>query len=64
VILKIIRMDEPPLRLLLGSEALKIVQTADARKAAADRKWSEVSASMDFLAAKIRGRRRKLPLAD
>jgi NAD(P)-dependent dehydrogenase (short-subunit alcohol dehydrogenase family) len=52
VILKVVRMDDPPIRLLLGSDALKIVQTADARKAAADRKWSALSASTDFDAAK------------
>jgi NAD(P)-dependent dehydrogenase (short-subunit alcohol dehydrogenase family) len=52
VILKVVRMDNPPIRLLLGSDALKIVQTADARKAAADRKWSALSASTDFVAAK------------
>jgi NAD(P)-dependent dehydrogenase (short-subunit alcohol dehydrogenase family) len=52
VILKVVRMDDPPIRLLLGSDALKIVQTADARKAAADRKWSALSASTDFVAAK------------
>ena len=33
VILKVVRMDDPPIRLLLGSDALKIVETADARKA-------------------------------
>jgi NAD(P)-dependent dehydrogenase (short-subunit alcohol dehydrogenase family) len=52
VILKVVRMDDPPVRLLLGSDALKIVQTADARKVAADRKWSALSASTDFIAAK------------
>ena len=52
VILKVVRMDDPPIRLLLGSDALKIVQTADARKAEADRKWSALSASTDFVAAK------------
>jgi NAD(P)-dependent dehydrogenase (short-subunit alcohol dehydrogenase family) len=52
VILKVVRMDDPPIRLLLGSDALKIVQTADARKAAADRKWSTLSASTDFVATK------------
>jgi NAD(P)-dependent dehydrogenase (short-subunit alcohol dehydrogenase family) len=52
VILKVVRMDDPPIRLLLGSDALKIVQTADARRAAADRKWSALSASTDFVAAR------------
>jgi hypothetical protein len=45
-------MDDPPIRLLLGSDALRIAQTADARKAAADRKWSTLSASTDFVSAK------------
>jgi hypothetical protein len=52
VILKVVGMDDPPVRLLLGSDAVKIVETADARKAAADRKWSALSASTDFVAAK------------
>ncbi|MGD0723593.1 MAG: SDR family NAD(P)-dependent oxidoreductase [Roseiarcus sp.] len=53
VILKVVRMDDPPIRLLLGSDALKIVQTADARKASADRQWSTLSVSTDFVAANI-----------
>ena len=53
VILEVVRMDDPPIRLLLGSDALKIVQTADARKASADRKWSTLSVSTDFVAANI-----------
>jgi len=51
VILKVVGMDDSPLRLLLGSDAVKIVQTTDARKAEADRKWSALSASADFKAA-------------
>jgi NAD(P)-dependent dehydrogenase (short-subunit alcohol dehydrogenase family) len=51
VILKVVGMDDPPLRLLLGSDAVKIVETADARKAEADRKWSDLSASTDFAVA-------------
>jgi NAD(P)-dependent dehydrogenase (short-subunit alcohol dehydrogenase family) len=50
-ILKVVGMDDPPTRLLLGGDALKIVQAADARKAAADRKWSALSASTGFVAA-------------
>src|SRR5271163_3862918 len=52
VILKVVRMDDPPIRLLLGSDAVRIVESADARKAEADRKWSALSASTDFVAAK------------
>jgi hypothetical protein len=44
-------MDDPPLRLLLGSDAVRIVQSADALKAEADRKWSDLSASTDFAVA-------------
>ncbi|HEY2750731.1 SDR family NAD(P)-dependent oxidoreductase [Phenylobacterium sp.] len=51
VILKVVGMDDPPLRLLLGSDAARIVETADARKAEADRKWRDLSASTDFAAA-------------
>jgi hypothetical protein len=36
VILKVVGMDDPPLRLLLGSDAVRIVETADARKAETD----------------------------
>lgn len=50
-ILKVVGMDDPPLRLLLGSDAVRIVESADARKAEADRKWSDLSASTDFAVA-------------
>lgn len=50
VIIKVVGMDDPPLRLLLGSDAVKIVETADARKAETDRKWRDLSASTDFAA--------------
>ena len=48
MILKVVKMDEPPLRLLLGSDAVKIVEAAEARKAEADREWRALSASTDF----------------
>lgn len=41
-------MENPPLRILLGSDAIKIIEEADARKSASDRQWRDVSASMDF----------------
>ena len=50
-ILKVVGMDDPPLRLLLGSDAVRIVESADARKAEADRKGSDLSASTDFAVA-------------
>jgi hypothetical protein len=50
-ILKVVGMDDPPLRLLLGSDAVRIVESADARKAEADRKWGDLSASTDFAVA-------------
>src|SRR5258708_26054052 len=52
VILTVVRMDDPPIRLLLGGDALKVLQAADARTAAPDPKWSTLSASTDFDAAK------------
>jgi NAD(P)-dependent dehydrogenase (short-subunit alcohol dehydrogenase family) len=50
-ILKVVGMDDPPLRLLLGSDAVRIVESADARKAEADRQWSDLSVSTDFAVA-------------
>jgi NAD(P)-dependent dehydrogenase (short-subunit alcohol dehydrogenase family) len=49
VILKVAEMDEPPLRLLLGSDAVGIVGKADLRKAESDKKWRHLSTSTDFL---------------
>lgn len=50
VILQVASMNEPPLRLLLGSDAVGIVEKADAAKAAADKRWRELSISTDFAA--------------
>ena len=50
VILQVASMSEPPLRLLLGSDAVGIVEKADAAKAAADKRWRELSISTDFAA--------------
>ena len=49
IILKVAEMDEPPLRLLLGSDAVGIVEKADLRKAESDKKWRHLSTSTDFL---------------
>src|SRR5271154_7224483 len=51
VVLKVVNMDEPPLRLLLGSDAVGIVGKADLRKAESDKKWLHLSTSTDFLPA-------------
>jgi len=51
VVLKVAAMDEPPLRLLLGSDAVAIVGKADLRKAQSDEKWRHLSTSTDFTPA-------------
>lgn len=48
VILTIVAMKEPPLRLLLGSDAVKFVESADSKKSEADKKWRDLSVSTDF----------------
>jgi NAD(P)-dependent dehydrogenase (short-subunit alcohol dehydrogenase family) len=52
VIIQIAALDEPPLRLLLGSDAVRTVEQADLARTAADRKWRHVSVSTDFDAAR------------
>ncbi|MCW3098741.1 MAG: putative short-chain dehydrogenase protein [Chthonomonadaceae bacterium] len=47
-ILQITSLDEPPLRLLLGSDAVRTVEQADLARIAADRKWRDLSLSTDF----------------
>jgi NAD(P)-dependent dehydrogenase (short-subunit alcohol dehydrogenase family) len=47
-ILLIAGLDQPPLRLLLGSDAARIVEHADLARMEADRKWRELSVSTDF----------------
>lgn len=49
VVIEVAKMDEPPLRLLLGSDAVGIVGKADLRKAESDKKWRDLSTSTDFL---------------
>jgi NAD(P)-dependent dehydrogenase (short-subunit alcohol dehydrogenase family) len=41
-------LDEPPLRLLLGSDAVINVEKADAARIEADRKWRDISVSTDL----------------
>ncbi|HKD06057.1 MAG TPA: SDR family NAD(P)-dependent oxidoreductase [Bryobacteraceae bacterium] len=48
VVLKVADMDDPPLRLLLGSDAVKIVEQADLARMEADRRWRELSSKSDF----------------
>jgi len=51
VLLQLVAMDAPPLRLLLGSDAVRIVEAADQAKAAADLRWRGLSVSTDFATA-------------
>ncbi len=48
VILHIVSLEEPPLRLLLGSDAAHAAEQADLARLEADRKWRELSESTDF----------------
>lgn len=48
VVLHIAGLDEPPFRLLLGSDAVRNVEKADAARIEADRAWRTVSVSTDF----------------
>lgn len=51
VILRVAGLDQPPLRLLLGSDAFRAVEQADRAKAEADQKWRDLSLSTDFQAS-------------
>ena len=46
-ILKIASVPEPPLRLLLGSDAFKVAREADEAKIADDEAWKELTLSTD-----------------
>lgn len=48
VILQIAATDDPPLRLLLGSDAVEGVEKADRAKSESDQKWRSLSLSTDF----------------
>lgn len=48
VILYIASLDQPPLRLLLGSDAVYTVEQSDIARLEADRKWRSLSLSTDF----------------
>ena len=48
VILHVVGLEEPPLRLLLGSDAAHAAEQADLARMEADRKWRGLSESTDF----------------
>lgn len=52
-VLHITSLDEPPLRLLLGSDAMNAVERNDIAKIEADRKWRTLSVSTDFDASAL-----------
>jgi NAD(P)-dependent dehydrogenase (short-subunit alcohol dehydrogenase family) len=51
VLLKVAGMEEPPLRLLLGSDAVRIAEAADRARYAEDVRWRHLSLSTDLEAA-------------
>src|SRR5438067_4195268 len=48
-VLNIARLDEPPMRLLLGRDAVRAAAEAESTRAEADRKWRSLSESTDFI---------------
>jgi NAD(P)-dependent dehydrogenase (short-subunit alcohol dehydrogenase family) len=48
VILHLASLEEPPLRLLLGSDAVRGAERNDLARLEADRKWRDLSVSTDF----------------
>jgi NAD(P)-dependent dehydrogenase (short-subunit alcohol dehydrogenase family) len=49
VIMHMATLDEPPLRLLLGSDAVRLVEQNDVARMEADKKWRDLSVSTDYL---------------
>lgn len=47
-VLRIVALAEPPLRLLLGSDAVRIVEGSDRARTADDEKWRHLSVSTDI----------------
>jgi len=41
-------MEQPPLRLLLGSDAVQAAEQCEIARIESDRKWRELSVSTDF----------------
>jgi hypothetical protein len=48
VLLQVAAMDEPPLRLPLGSDAIAAISAADQRRLAELEQWGRLSVSTDF----------------
>jgi hypothetical protein len=48
VIIQVAGMDDPPLRLLLGSDAAKLAEQIEQSRMESDRKWRHLSLSTDF----------------
>jgi NAD(P)-dependent dehydrogenase (short-subunit alcohol dehydrogenase family) len=48
VIIRLVALDDPPLRLLLGSDAVRVAEESDLARLEADRRWRELSVSTDF----------------
>ena len=48
IITDIVRLDDPPLRLLLGAGAVESAAASSASRAAEAEKWAELSRSADF----------------
>ena len=48
-ILSVARLDEPPMRLLLGRDAVRAAADAERARGEADRKWRSLSESTDFI---------------
>ncbi len=47
-ILQIAALDSPPLRLILGSDAVRVIEQSDLARTEADRQWRTLSLSTDF----------------
>jgi len=48
-VLRITGIDNPPLRLILGSDAFEAIEQNDLAKSSSDREWKELSISTDFV---------------
>ncbi|MDB5818800.1 MAG: Short-chain dehydrogenase/reductase [Rhizobacter sp.] len=48
LVLQVAALDEPPLRLLLGSDAVRIVEASDRARSDADERWRHLSVSTDI----------------
>ena len=48
MIIRLAELDEPPLRLLLGSDAVRIAEESGLARLEADKKWRDLSVSTDF----------------